>query len=251
MSKRLAALSLSLMLGAAAITAIAANTATAQPQTTGNPVLLAQNTAAQPATRARGPACTPPTEAELASRRAERCENLSALAAGRLAYMEARLNLTAAQRAAFTRWRDIRLAAAKRMATTCAAAPARGPGRGMGRAAGQPANTQAAPPSPVERMAREETRLRQRLADLTAERPALEALYNSLTPEQRQKFRPETGGRHGGMGHGPRGPRMAMMMRDRMGPRGGMMRGGPGGPMDRMGPPPGDQPPPPPSQFPQ
>jgi hypothetical protein len=82
-------------------------------------------------------------------------------------------------------------------------------------------------------MAREEQRLRQRLADLTAERPALEALTTSLTPEQRQKLTPM-----GGMGRGgPRG-RMAMMSRDRNGggPRGGMMRRGSGGP--GMAPPP-------------
>jgi hypothetical protein len=239
MTNRLIALSLSLMLGAAAVTAIAANTADAQPRAN-NPVQLAQNNATPPGPRGRGPARTPPTGAELASRRTERCDNLSAMAAGRLAYMEARLDLTAAQRAAFTRWRDIRLAAAKRMAGTCAEQPARGPGRG--------ANASATRPSPVERMARQETRLRQRLADLQVERPALEALYNSLTPEQRQKFTPPGNGPRGGMMG--RAPRMAMMMRDRMGPRGGMMRGGPngpmGGPMDRMGPPPGDQPPPPP-----
>jgi len=239
MSKRLIALSLALLLSGGAVTAIAAGTSTAQPSA--KPLMLAQNTA--PAPRGRGPARTPPTEAELASRRTERCENLSALAAGRLAYMEARLNLTAAQRAAFTRWRDVRLAAVKRMATTCASEPVRGAGRGQ-----QAADAQA---SPVERMARQEARLRARIADLTAERPALEALYNSLTPEQRQKFRPEQGGRLGGMGGGPRGPRMAMMMRrgGEMGPRGGMMRGGPGGPMGRpMGPPPGAPDMPPPAQ---
>ena len=256
MRKGLIALTLSLMLGAAGATAIAIHAASAQAPAAKNPVLLAQNTPAGPDRRA-GPARTPPTPEEMADRRADRCDNLSALAAGRLAYLETRLDLTQPQRALFTRWRDVRLAAAKRMATTCAERPVRGPERGAARGPSREkaTDTQAAPPSPVERMTRQETRLRQRLADLQAERPALEALYNSLSPQQREKFAPfENGPR--GMGGGPRGPRMAMMMRGRMGGQGGMMRGGPmggmrGGPMDRpmhgpgMMPPPGDQPPPP------
>jgi hypothetical protein len=34
-------------------------------------------------------------------------------------------------------------------------------------------------------MGREEDRLKQRLADIEAERPAMEALYNALSPQQR------------------------------------------------------------------
>jgi hypothetical protein len=240
MSKRLIALSLCLMLGGGAVTAIAVNTAAAQAPAARKPVLLAQNTPANPGRGRAGPARTPPTPQQGAERRADACQNLSALAAGRLAYLETRLDLTQAQRALFSRWRDVRLTAAKAQATACAERPARGPA----------ANAQATPPSPADRMARQETRLRQRLAELQAERPALEALYNSLTPQQRERFVPFENGRRGGLGFGPRGPRMAMTMRG-MGPRGGMggmMRHGPGpgGNPDRMPPPPaGEQPPPP------
>jgi len=164
---------------------------------------------------------------QLAQRRDQLCKDMTARVAGRLAYLETRLELTQAQRGAFNKWRDVRLAAASQRAQTCATTPAR-QGRGAG-------NAQAQRPSPVERMARQEQMLRQRLATITAERPALEALYNSLTPEQRQKFTPANGPRNG-MGRGEGRARMGMAMRERMGdgPRGpmggGMMRGGPRGP---------------------
>jgi hypothetical protein len=161
------------------------------------------------------------------------CQDMNARAAGRLAYLETRLELAAGQRAAFNRWRDVRLAAAKRRAETCATAPM-GQGRG-----GRGPGAQMAQANPVERLARQEQMLRQRLADITAERPALDALYASLTPDQRQKFTPANGPRNG-MGRGNQRARIGMM-RDRMGggPRGGMRRG-PGGP--------GMSPPPPPPQ---
>ena len=77
-------------------------------------------------------------------------------------------------------------------------------------------------------MARQEEMLRQRLADLQVQRPALEALYNRLSAEQREKFQ-SAGGRRG-MGRGGMRPRMAMMLRDRLIQRGEMRRGGRGGP---------------------
>jgi hypothetical protein len=155
--------------------------------------------------------------------------------AGQLAYLEARLDLNDGQRAAFARWRDTRLQTAQRQARSCAERPV------MGRGAN------ATPPSPVERMARQEEMLRQRLADLQVQRPALEALYNSLSPEQRQKFTPAGGPR--GMGRGGMRPRTAMMMRDRLIQRG--MRGGGRGPgmgPGMMPPPGGPAAPPPPAQ---
>jgi hypothetical protein len=85
-------------------------------------------------------------------------------------------------------------------------------------------------------MARQEQMLRQRLATITAERPALEALYNSLTAEQRARFQPDAGPRRG-IGRGPGRERPGMMQGRMGGPRGGMMlRGGPRGP-DRPQPP--------------
>jgi hypothetical protein len=74
-------------------------------------------------------------------------------------------------------------------------------------------------------MAREEDQLKARLADVEAERPALEAFYNSLSPTQKTELaRSEDRGR-GGM----RGSRFASAM----GP-GSMERGPLGqGPMGR------------------
>jgi hypothetical protein len=233
MRKSLLTLSLALMLGAAgaaaAVAATQAGTASAD-----MPTLLAQASPRpfvqplQPARPLPPQRRAPLSEDERASQRAARCEDRADRLAGQLAYLEARLDLTPAQRPAFERWRDVRQAAAQRQARDCANRP--GP---LGRGAA------ANPPSPVERMAREEEMLRQRLADLQAQRPALEALYTSLTPEQREKF---TVGGPRGMGRGGMRPRMAMMLRDRLIQRGPMMRGGrgmpPGGPAAPPVPPP-------------
>ena len=91
-------------------------------------------------------------------------------------------------------------------------------------------------PSVIDHLAREEDMLKDRLADLQAERPALEALYNTLTPDQRNDLGHD--GMRGGMGRP--GGRMMMGM---MGHRGPM---GPG--MGPMGHGPADAPPPPPPQ---
>ena len=243
MRKNLITLSLSLMLGASALAALSA--ASAQPAQGPRPPAQAGG----PQAGRPGPGNRldrqPPGPEQRAERRADMCTGLNARAAGRLAELEVRLELTANQRAAFNKWRDTRLASAKRRAEICASMPAP-----QGRGGRDAQNAQAAPPSPVERMTRQEQRLRQRLSDIQAERPALEALYNSLSPEQRQKFA-AVGGPRNGMGRGGPRARIGMMMRDRMGggPRGPMggMRGpgGPGGP-GPMGP--GMAPPPPPPQ---
>ncbi|HJR54939.1 MAG TPA: Spy/CpxP family protein refolding chaperone [Rhizomicrobium sp.] len=184
-----------------------------------NPVLLAQASPEPftrplplPERRVRAPL----SPEQATERRQEMCEDRADRLAGQLAYLEARLDLTAGQRPAFDRWRDIRLAAAQRQARTCAERPL--PGHGP----------DATRPNPVEQMARREEVLRQRLADLQIQRPALETLYNSLSPEQREKFSP--------VGDAGMRPRMAMMMRDRLIQRGGMR--GPDG-RGPMGPPPG------------
>jgi len=229
MRKSILTLSLSLLLGAGAIAVAATTHASAQSagnQSAGNqsatrPLLLAQ---AQTAPAARGPALRAqrpaPSPEQQAQRRAQMCKDMNARAAGRLAYLETRLELTPAQRGAFNKWRDVRLAAASQRAQSCATAPA---GRGRGAA-----NAQAQRPSPVDRMARQEQMLRQRLATITAERPALEALYNSLTAEQRARFQPDAGPRRG-MGRGQMRGRPGMMQGRMGGPRGGMMQRGPQG----------------------
>ncbi len=220
MRKSLLTFTLALLLGAAGTTLVAA-----QPQ---RPAATQAGPAARDTVRAQRPA---PSPEQIAQRRAQMCKDMSARAAGRLAYLETRLELTPAQRGAFNKWRDVRLAAAGQRAQACATAPVR-QGRGA-------ANAQATRPSPVDRMARQEQMLRQRLATLTAERPALEALYNALTPDQRARFQPDAGARRGmgpGMRQGQMRGRPGMMQGRMGGPRGGMMRGAPRGP--NGGPPP-------------
>jgi hypothetical protein len=233
MPKRLAALSLVLLLCGGAVTAIAADNVV-PPRSANNPVLLAQNTTA-PAARGRSLRRPGPMPAQRAERRGEACREIAARAAGRFAELEVRLNLTAAQAPAFNRWRDQRLAAAKRLAATCAEQPAQA-------RAGRGDNAAATPSSPVERLARQQARLERRLADIQAERPLLESLYNGLNAGQRQTLARAHGpGRMGMRGPGMRrGGRMGFGGPGRDGDR--MFRRGPGGP---------GEPPAPPSQFPQ
>jgi hypothetical protein len=228
MSRRLIALSFSLVLCGAAAAAIAATTAAAQAPAR-NPVQLAQ---ANDAGRGRAFNRPTPTPAERRTRRAAFCQEVYARSAGRFAYLEARLGLTAAQNTAFARWRDLRLAAAKRRAADCANRPMPNAGAARG----------AAAPNPVERLTREEARLQRRLADIQAERPALDALYNSLNPGQRRTLAQARGFGGGRLAMGGRmGPRLAFGGGNRMFRRGGPMRG-PQGPGTM--PPPADAPPP-------
>jgi hypothetical protein len=123
----------------------------------------------------------------MAERRGAMCGEIGARAAGRLAYLEARLDLSAAQAPLFERWKQVRLARAGRIQDKCETRR----------------TTAAADRSPVARLARQEARLKQRLADIGAERPALDALYGHLTDEQKARF---------GRG-GPRPMRAAMLRR--------------------------------------
>jgi len=260
MRKSLFVLSFSLAACIAAAGLVATASAQAPAPAAGNPVLLAQATPPAPnAPGRRGPAARgpvangqgrpAPTAAERTARRGEMCQDMVARTAGRLAELEVRLNLTSAQTGAFTRWRDLRLAAARSRATECAARPMPpAPGAARG---GRGAN--ATPPNPVERLTREETRLQHRLADIQAERPALEALYNGLSAAQRQTLARERSGM--GRGLGPRGGMGGNRMFRRGGPGMMGMRGpqvdpgimaGPG--MMGRGPRQPGNPPPPPAQ---
>src|SRR5208282_2111658 len=107
-----------------------------------------------------------PTPEEMAAWHARMCNDRYAHQAGRLAYLEASLGITDAQRGAFNQWRDTVLSAAKSHSQACLAHTAM-PGHF---------------PDALERSAHEQKRLEARLASLRSERPALEALYQSLTP---------------------------------------------------------------------
>ncbi|MGZ5922585.1 MAG: Spy/CpxP family protein refolding chaperone [Rhizomicrobium sp.] len=162
---------------------------------------------------------------------AQMCKDAYAHKVGEMAFLETKLALTPVQAPLFARWKQVNLDIAQHRSGECDAR--------LSKASEAKAGER---PSMIDRMAREEEMLKTRLADLEAERPALSALYNALTPDQRKEL-----GR-GGMGDHPmmRHMMMGMMGRHRgMDPMGGPP-GMPGmGPMDHR---PADAPPPPPPQ---
>jgi hypothetical protein len=125
---------------------------------------------------------------QMAQWHTQMCKDRYAREAGKLAYLQAALSITDAQRGAFDQWRDAKLSAAKEHSDACLAhAPMRDAEHGHGDA--------------LEHNAREVKMLEGRLAELKSERPALEALYSSLSPEQKKVFdRAAEHGHHHHMG---------------------------------------------------
>lgn len=194
MRKAFVPLLASLLLCGAAAGALVATNARAQTGTR-NPVMLAQNTPTPPADRGRMDRFSP---ADIAAFHKQRCEDGYARAVGGMSYLETRLNLTGSQQSLFSAWRAVRLGAAKRNADACAA---------------RDISQDRLEVSPVDRMARMEDRLKNRIADLDAERPAFTALYGALSPEQQKALAPRHQrmmhggmGRHRGMDRGMMGP---------------------------------------------
>jgi len=236
MRKALVPMLASLALCGAATAALIVTTARAQPEAR-KPMMVALVTpgmTAAPATEGGSPPAPGrgmPTPAQMQARFKQMCQDHYARHAAELAYTEAKLGLTAAEQPLFARWKQVKLDIAKRRADACASHV-----RPMN------ANANAKMPTLIDRMARHEDMLKQRLADLDAERPVLEAFYNSLSADQKREF---ARGLHGpGMDHrrfagGMMGPGMmgrGMMGHGMMGP--GMMHRGPMG--MPPGPPPGD-----------
>jgi len=215
----------SLVLSGAATAAVVISTAHAQPAVH-NPMMLAQaDNAPQPPPR-RG--LNRPTPADIGQRISQMCQDRIARQTGDLAYLETRLNLTASEQPLFQRWRTAKLTIARRQADQCAKQVDERVAQRQGAQNGQTNRNQAGAnrPGPAERMAREEDRLKQRLADIDTERPALDAFYNALSPEQKVTLeRAGMRGRDGGRGRrfafggGPRGP-MGRMGRLPMPPQG-------------------------------
>lgn len=100
------------------------------------------------------------------------CVERYARNAARLAYLEAKLALTEQQRAAWNKWRQIKLDGAEQRRTACL----------------QHQRKEGANLTAVEREARIEKILSSRLAQLQASRPALQAVYEALSPEQKAVF---------------------------------------------------------------
>ena len=107
------------------------------------------------------------------SHRAEKCDGRYAETVGRLSDMEARLVLSEKQKPLFDRWKRARMTQANEHADRCMT---------------HVVNKRSARPTPVEKMARQEERLKMRLAGIEAQKPAFTALYASLTPEQQEVF---------------------------------------------------------------
>jgi hypothetical protein len=166
-----------------------------------------------------GPPATMQENMMYGVRRGEICKELYARKAGELAFLEAKLSLNANQAPLFGRWKQVSLDVAKQRETECAAPEHPRQARRL---------------SVVDRLALEEDLLKKRLSDIQAERPALAALYNSLTPVQKEEF--GQGDMRRMAGH----MRMMLGMMDRPHPGPGHMDRGPmGGPAE---------PPPPPAQ---
>jgi len=156
----------------------------------------------------------------MAARHEQVCKDLYARKVGELAFLEAKLSLNPTQLPLFDHWKQTSLDIAKQHESDCGGRQLHERGQRL---------------SVVDRLSKEETMLKKRLADIEAERPALAAFYDALTPAQKAEFA------QGGMHH--MGGRMHMMM--------GMMGGRPRPPEmgDHMGRGPmGGPPPSPPPQ---
>jgi len=177
MRKSLLPMLAALALSGAAITALVISTAHAQsesrnPAMVSPPAQLVQN-----GPRSDGPPRRDLRRREpldLAARMKQMCQDRYARTTGELAYLQTKLALTASQQSAFQRWSQAKLGIAKRQADTCAQRPLPDRSRAQGQMSG-----------PGEIMGREEDRLKQRLSDIQTERPVLEALYNTLSSQQR------------------------------------------------------------------
>jgi hypothetical protein len=224
MRKALLPMVASLALCGAATVALVATNARAE-QSVRKPTMIALVT-----TNSDGTLATPRPEGGMRSemrdvmmepRREQICNDLYARKAGELAFLEAKLSLKANQAPLFARWKQASLDVAKQHETDCATHRPEARGRRL---------------TVVDRLSLEEDLLKKRLADIQAERPALIALYSTLSPAQKEEFS------HGEMRRMPGRLHMMLGMMDR--PHRGMGPGQMGrGQMD--GPP---EPPPPPAQ---
>jgi len=130
-----------------------------------------------------------PSPEQRAAWHQQRCNDRYAFAAGRLAFVEAKLNVTETQRPLFDRWRDVVMHEAQARKDECLAH--------------QP--TPGEHHSVVERNELMQKRLEHRLAALREEAPALDAFYQSLSPDQKAELDKAHHGHHfghrGGMMH--------------------------------------------------
>ena len=120
------------------------------------------------------------------------CTERYARKAAHLAYLEAKLNLTDPQKPAWAKWRQARIDAAETRRAACLQ-------RDWSRDEHETA---------LDREARVEKWLTTRLQELQASRPALQALYDALSPEQKAIF--DQASRWDGHRHRGEGPHWGM-----------------------------------------
>jgi hypothetical protein len=169
-----------LICGTATAALIATNAHAGQTASVRRPVMVtvAQNDAPGAPGHEAGP---PPPGVDVmmdGPRGGQFCQDMYAHKAGEMAFLEAKLQLTGAQQPLFLRWKDISLDIAKRHEGDCT-------GRIEQRRASLASGGR---PDMMQRLDREEDMLKTRLADIQAERPALNAFYAALTATQKQEF---------------------------------------------------------------
>jgi hypothetical protein len=121
------------------------------------------------------------------------CADRYARAAGHMAYLEAKLDLNATQKPLFAKWEQSVMGSAQKNRDTCVANVA----------IAKP----DVKPTIIDREVKMEAALSARLDAMKAQRPALEAFYAALTPDQQAQFNQPFGGHHGGHRSGDdRGP---------------------------------------------
>ncbi len=133
---------------------------------------------------------------DMAQWHARMCTDMYAHHVGMVAELGARLDLSESQRPLFERWKTMVLDSAKSRETACLAHTP----------------DMAHRPTLPEREAHMRERLKDRLAAMDAQEPAMDALYQSLSPAQKMELDQmghmgrHRGGMHGGMmHHGPHG----------------------------------------------
>ncbi len=213
MRKALLPMIASLALCGTATAALIATNASAA-QSARKPMMVAFNTtgANDDTAAPRSDGGAPPDGMMRHGMREQFCKDMYARRVGELAYFEAKLSLTSAQAPLFENWKQVTLDIAKRNSDACGQ-----------RGKLQKANMDRKMPSLIDGINRQQDRLKKRLADLDAERPPLEALYNALDPRQKIELTHGIRGlmmMHGMMehrmgGHGMMGGRMMMGMMGR------------------------------------
>jgi len=112
------------------------------------------------------------SQQDLTARHVAACDDHYARRGGELGYQEARFHLTEPQKTAFAKYRQDALAAAETVRTACRADAPKLGGK----------------PTVLERESHKEAHLKRELQALQDVRPALEAFYATLTPDQKEIF---------------------------------------------------------------